>query len=183
MAETDSARMTIQETEMKENLRSIRQTLWLFRVLGLLVPVIAALAVADRSLAQGPEMPLQFKMVGAFHDPEQDPEVGGVNAFTVNIEKKTWIFDIDSSHTLQGSALGSSVLRQIYPPIMTFMGPKEITDPLTSPEIAGKTYTLTGQLYIKKRIFRLTDVQGPGEEGEEVADSESGDKTVAPPSD
>ena len=49
---------------------------------------------------------------------------------------------------------------------MTFVGPKELTGQLTNPEITGKSYTLTGtgQLYIKKRLFRLTQVQGPEEE-------------------
>jgi hypothetical protein len=91
----------------------------------------------------------------------------------VNILKKTWIWDIDSSHTLQGSALGSSVLKQIYPPIMTFMGPEEITNQLIDPAIEGKTLTLTGQLYLKKRMFRIITMEGPSEEGEGEGEGEA----------
>jgi len=134
--------------------------------------VTLVLGPAGRSAAQGPDMPLQFKIVGEFHDPQQDKDAGGVNAFTVNILKKTWILDIDNSYTQQGGVLGSTVLKQIYPPIMTFTGPKELTDQLTDPAIAGKTYTLTGQLYIKQRLFRLNTVEGPKEEKE--AETESG---------
>jgi hypothetical protein len=166
---------------MRETRRLGLQRLWVSKALVLFIPALGALAVTGRSLAQGPDMPLQFKMIGAFYDPEQDPKKGGVNAFSVNIENKIWIFDIESSHTLQGSALGSSVLKRIYPPIMTFTGPKELTDPLTSPEIQGKPYALTGQLYIKRRLFRLTDVQGPGEEGEADPGSEpESDDRAAP---
>ena len=63
----------------------------------------------------------------------------------------------DFSQSLQWS------VKKIYPPIMTFVGPKELTGQLTNPEITGKSYTLTGQLYIKKRLFRLAQVQGPEE--------------------
>ena len=144
--------------------------------LALVLTVVTLLLVATpgRSAAQGPDMPLQFKIVGEFHDPQQDKDAGGVNAFTVNILKKTWILDIDNSYTQQGAVLGSSVLKQIYPPILTFTGPKELTDQLTDPAIAGKTYTLTGQLYIKQRLFRLNTVEGPKSEEESKGDAGSG---------
>ena len=119
-------------------------------------------------------------MIGKFYDPEKDKNAGGVNAFTVNILQKTWIWDIESSHTLQGGALGSTVLKQIYPPIMTFMGPKELTDQLIDPAAEGKTYTLTGQLYIKKRMFRLNTVEAPPEENDADAKSDSDSVSGAP---
>ncbi len=152
---------------MKVNRRTVRRSVWFPRILIALVLVLTALGTASRSVAQSPPaMPLQFKIIGQFYDPEKDKNAGGVNAFTVNVLKKTWILDIESSHTLEGTALGSSILKKIYPPIMTFMGPKELTDQLTNPEIEGKTYTMTGQLYVGKRMFRLTQVQGPEEESE-----------------
>ena len=157
---------------MNENRLTACQFVWFPRILILFVVVLTSLGTANRAAAQaGTDMPLQFKMIGKFYDPEKDKNAGGVNAFTVNVLKKTWIFDIESSHTLQGGALGSSVLKKIYPPIMTFMGPKELTDQLINPEIEGKTYTLTGQLYIGKRLFRVNAIEGPP--GEREGDAEA----------
>jgi hypothetical protein len=159
---------------MNENRLTVCQSLRFPRVLILLVLVLTSLGTAKRTTAQGRmDMPLQFKMIGKFYDPEKDKNAGGVNAFTVNVLKKTWIFDIESSHTLQGSALGSSVLKQIYPPIMTFIGPEAITDQLTNPEILGKTCTLTGQLYIGKRVFQVNTLEGPPEESAGDAEATS----------
>jgi hypothetical protein len=139
---------------------------------------IVAFGTATKTLAQGgPDVPLQFKMIGQFYDPAKDKTAGGVNAFTVNVKQKQWILDIESSHTLQGSMLGSSVLKQIYPPIMTFVGPDELTRQLMGPEIEGKTYTMTGQLYVKRRLFRLTGVEGPEEEDQ--AEPENPDESGA----
>ena len=165
--------MHFEEAKMNSYRRTACQFAWFQRILILFALGIAALGSARVVVAQGPDMPLQFKMIGKFYDPEKDKNAGGVNAFTVNVLKKTWIFDIESSHTLQGGALGSSVLKQIYPPIMTFIGPEPITDQLTNPEILGKTYTLTGQLYIGKRIFQVNTLEGPPEEGEGDAEAAS----------
>ena len=158
--------------EMKENRRGVCQSERFPRILIVLALILTALGTASRCVAQAPsDTPLKFKIIGRFYDPEKDKTAGGVNAFTVNILKKTWILDIEDSHTLEGSALGSSVLKKIYPPIMSFVGPKELTDQLTNPAIVGKTCTLTGQLYVGRRLFRLTQVQGPEEQGEAGADA------------
>jgi hypothetical protein len=172
--------MHSEEVKMNENRLAVCQSVWLPRVLITLIPVLTVLGTANRVVAQGgADMPLQFKMIGKFHDPDKEENAGGVNAFTVNVLKKTWIFDIESSYTLEGGALGSSVLKQIYPPIMTFMGPKELTDQLTNPEIEGKTYTLTGQLYMGKRLFRVNTIEGPPEESEGDAETASEPDAVA----
>jgi hypothetical protein len=63
---------------------------------------------------------------------------------------------------------------------MTFVGPKELVEQLTKPEILGKSYTLTGQLYVKKRMFTLTEVVNNQEKAEEEAEAK-GD-SAAPPS-
>ena len=139
--------------------------------LSIALAITIVLGAAGRSAAQGPNMPLRFKMVAEFHDPHKDQDAGGVNAFTVNILRKTWIVDIHESYMQQGGVLGTTVLQQIYPPILTFTGPKKITDQLTDPAVEGKTYTLTGQLYIKQRVFQINTVEGP--KGEEGAEAES----------
>ncbi len=152
----------------------IRSSFWWWGLLFLTL-VISVLALTGRSIAQtSADMPLQFKFIGKFYDPEIDENAGGVNRFTVNVLKKTWILDIESSHTLEGTALGSSILKQIYPPIMTFVGAKPITDQLTDPAIAGKTYTLTGQLYVNKRMYRVSNLEGPAEEEASEADDQAG---------
>ena len=159
---------------MNENRRAVCQALRFPRVLILLVLVLTSLGVANRAAGQGrTDMPLEFKMIGKFYDPGKDKNAGGVNAFTVNVLKRTWILDIESSHTLRGSALGSTVLKEVYPPIMTFIGPEAITDQLTNPGILGKTYTLTGQLYIGKRIFQVNSLEGPQKESEGDAEAAS----------
>ena len=149
----------------------------------ILVPLLALalLAMASTSFGQaGPDFPLQFKMKGEFYDPQKDPNAGGVNRFTVNVEDKEWILDIERADALQGSILGSSVLKKIYPPIITFVGPKELTDQLKNPEIAGKSYTLMGQLYVTKRMFTLTEVVNNEEKAETPAAAE-GDSAAPPP--
>ncbi len=167
--------------KMNENRLTACQYAWFPRILILLVLVLSALGTANRAVAQGgADMPLQFKMIGKFYDPEKEKNAGGVNAFTVNILKKTWIWDIESSHTLEGGALGSTVLKKIYPPIMTLVGPKELTDKLTDPAIEGKTYTLTGQIYIGKRLFRVNTVEGPPGESDADAKSDSDSVSDAP---
>ncbi len=143
--------------------------------------ILSALGVASRADAQPPpDMPIQFKIIGKFYDPEKDKNAGGVNSFTVNVLKKTWILDIESSHTLQGHALGSSVLKKIYPPIMTFVGTREITNVLTDPSIEGKPLTLAGQLYVKRRMYRITTLEGPAEEDASEADKEPEEAADAP---
>ena len=166
---------------MNHSRRTVCQSVWIPMILITLILVVSALGASNRAVAQGGgDMPLQFKMIGKFYDPEKDKDAGGVNAFTVDVLKKTWIFDIESSHTLQGGMLGSTVLKKIYPPIMTFMGPEELTDQLTNPEIEGKTYILTGQLYIGKRLFRVNTVEGPPEESDVDAKNDSASASDAP---
>ena len=146
---------------------AVHPSVWFLGALITLILLLTALGLASRSVAQPPsDMPLQFKIIGKFYDPEKDKNAGGVNSFAVNVFKKKWILDIESSHTLQGSALGSSVLKQIYPPIMSIVGTKEITSQLADPAIEGETFTLTGLLYVGKRMFRVNTLEGPPEEEE-----------------
>ena len=146
---------------------------WIFLVLLTLV----LLTMASLAFGQA-DMPLQFQMKGRFCDPKIDPSAGGVNRFEVSVGDKQWILDIERADTLQGSMLGSSVLKQIYPPIMTFVGRKELTDQLSNSENLGRSYTMIGQLYVKKRMFRLSQVVDNEAMAEEkaAAESDSGDK-------
>jgi len=172
--------MHSEETQMNENRRTIRPSVWFPTILIALVLGLDLFASVKSAVAQ--DMPLQFKMTGQFLEPNKEEKPGGVNAFTVNVLNKTWIWDIESSHTLQGSMLGSTVLKQIYPPIMTFIGQKEITEALIDPWIAGRTYTLTGQLYVKKRMFRINTLEGPPQEaeGQGEGDAEAAPEPEAP---
>jgi hypothetical protein len=173
--------MESKEAEMNENRLIVCHSVWFPWILILFVLLLTSLGTVNRAAAQArTDMPLQFKMIGKFYDPERDRNAGGVNAFTVNVLKKSWTFDIESSQTLQGSALGSTVLKRIYPPIMTFLGPEAITDQLTDPEIEGKTCTLTGQLYIGKRLFLVNTVEAPPEESDADTKSESDSVSGAP---
>jgi hypothetical protein len=149
----------------------------------ILAPLLALTLLAMASTAFGQsrtDMPLQFQMKGEFYDPQKDPNAGGVNRFEVNVGDKEWILDIERADALQGSILGSSVLKKIYPPIITFVGPKELTDQLKNPEIEGKSYTLMGQLYVTKRMFTLTEVVNNEEKAETEAAAE-GDSAAPPP--
>ena len=161
---------------MNEQQGSLPRATWI--IVNLLS--LTLLATASIAFGQGgPDMPLQFKMKGEFYDPQKDPNAGGVNRFEVNVEDKKWILNIERADTLQGGMLGSSVLKQIYPPIMNFVGPKELTDQLKNPDIEGKSYTMKGQLYVKKRMFRLNEVVNNEEKAKEAAaaESDSGDET------
>lgn len=152
------------------------------RATSIIVSLLTLTLLATVSIASGQggaDMPLQFKIQGEFYDPQKDPDAGGVNRFEVNVEDKKWILNIERADTLQGDMLGSSVLKQIYPPIMNVVGPKELTGQLKNPEIEGKSYTLKGQLYVKKRMFRLNEVVNNEKEAKEEASTEadSGDET------
>jgi len=150
-------------------------------IVGILV--LVTLAAPGASIAQrAPDIPMQFKIRGEFYDPQRDREKGGVNSFTANVESRQWILDIERADTLQGSMLGSSVLKRIYPPILTFVGPKELTEQLANPDILGKSYTMTGQLYVKKRMFKLDSLESNEEEGAgETVPGLQGESGPAPP--
>jgi hypothetical protein len=149
---------------MNENHRTVFRSVQFPALLILLVLGLTLSGSVKSAFAQ--DMPIQFRMTGQFLEPSKDKKPGGVHAYTVNVLKKTWIFDIDRADVLQGSMLGTTVLRQIYPPIMTFIGNKEITEALSDPWIVGRTYTLTGQLYVNKRLFRINTKEAHPEEGE-----------------
>jgi len=146
-----------------------------FGAFAVLILVVAGPGTAGKSFAQpmAPDQPLHFRLVGAFYDPEKDPNAGGVNAYTVSVEEKNWIFDIERADALFGATQGLSVIKKIYPPFMTFVGPKELVQKLKSPEIEGKPYTLEGYLYMKTRILRLSKVQGPEGESESESDAKA----------
>ena len=153
-----------------------------FETITVFMIVLISLGTAGKSFGQrmGRDQPLHFRLAGEFHDPEKDPNAGGVNAYTVSVEEKKWIFDIERADALFGAAQGLSVLNKIYPPLMTFVGKKELVDKLKDPEIEGKSYTLEGYLYMKTRIFRLNKVEGPEEAGESESDAK-GESDSDPP--
>ena len=69
-----------------------------------------------------------------------------------------------------------------YPPILTIVGPKELVEQLTKPEILGKSYTITGQLYVRKRMFTLTEVVDNEEKAEEEAEAKGDSAAPSPAS-
>ena len=102
--------MDHEEEEMNKSRLAVCHSVWFPKIPVLLIMVVIALATANRVVAQGgADIPLQFKMIGKFFDPEKDKSAGGVNAFTVNVQKKTWIFDIESSHII-----GLILLSQVF---------------------------------------------------------------------
>ncbi|MEW6443726.1 MAG: hypothetical protein AB1640_22520 [bacterium] len=172
---------------MKEDHGSLRYRAGYFwtLVLRALVFVFVSLAAPGASIAQmRPDIPIQFKIKGEFYDPEQNPEKGGVNALTANVEGKKWILDIERADALKGGVPGSTVINKIYPPTLTFVGPKELTSQLTGPDTAGKSFTMTGQLYLKTRMFRLESVESSeeGGEGEPASAPQAKSRPVLPAS-
>ena len=166
--------MTIEDNQMKHR-QEVAFNRWTIFSSVALVPLLllTSLVLVDSSDAQmATDMPIQFKIRGEFYNPQENPDAGGVNRFTVHAEGRDWILDVERADTLEGSMLGSSVLKKIYPPIMTFAGPPEIMAQLKNPEIQGKSYTMTGQLYVRKRLFRLTSMVGNEEQGEAGTGSE-----------
>ena len=160
---------------MKENQGSIHDRMAMFGIITVLILTLTSLGTAGKSFAQpmASDQPLHFRLVGEFYDPEKDPNAGGVNAYTVSVEERKWIFDIERADALFGAAQGLSVIKKIYPPLMTFVGKKELVDKLKDPEIEGKSYTLEGYLYMKTRTLMLNKVQGPEEAAESDAKGES----------
>ncbi len=155
---------------------------WLILSAAILALLLTPLVLVSLSVAQmATDMPIQFKIRGEFYNPQENPGAGGVNRFTVNADGKEWILDIERADTLEGSMLGSSVLKKIYPPIMTFVGPPDIMAQLKDPEIQGRSWTMSGQLYIRQRLFRLTSMvsneEGEGETGAESKRDSRTDKS------
>jgi len=142
--------------------------------------VLVTLATPGTSIAQRVNVPIQFKITGKFYEPEQKPERGSANSFTAKVENKQWRLDIERADPLRAGMLGSAILDTIFPPMLTFVGPKELTGQLTNPEIAGKSYTMTGQLYVQTRSFRLTSVKSNEKEAGAASDSQ-GESGSPPP--
>jgi len=116
---------------------SVFRTVAVMQAVVIAVLTIVGWVFAGKSLAQAPlaDMPLQFRFIGEFYDPDKDDEKGGVNAFTVTVGRKKWILDVEKAQTMTGSALGSSVLKAIYPPILTFVGPEDLVKQLNDPRL------------------------------------------------
>jgi|GEM_PF-2283819 len=167
---------------MKQNQGSIRNGVGAFGTIAVLILILNGLGTAGKSFAQpmSPDQPLHFRFVGDFYDPEKDPNAGGVNAYTISVEEKKWRFDIERADALFGAAQGLSIIKKIYPPLMTFVGGKELVEKLKNPEIEGKSCTLEGYLYIKTRTFRLSKVQGLEEARESESDTK-GESVSDPP--
>jgi hypothetical protein len=170
------------EVEMKQKAGLVPDGVRAFGIIAVIILIWTALGTAGDSFAQpiGSDQPLHFRFVGKFYDPDKDPDAGGVNAYTVSVEDKKWILDIERADALFGAAQGLSVIKKIYPPLMTFVGQKELVEKLKNPEIEGKPYTLEGYLYIKTRAFRLSKVQGPEEERESESDAKAGSSSAPP---
>jgi len=100
-----------------------------------------------------------------FH--EQDSHA--LNTLTVTIaDKQRWLFNVNRVDTLTGTDPGMMLLSEIFPPDLRIRGSTPDLAVLAEPDVAGKTVTLQGFLYIAERNFYVGDVSVAAEAAQET---------------
>jgi hypothetical protein len=122
---------------------------------GLFVSVLVATA-AFAQIISPYRFPPVVRMTGTLQ-PVGD-QGGGLNALTISVHDKQWIFKVTRLDTTTGTDPGMLLLSYIFPPELRFFGPPERLAPLENPEVAGKPVTLEGFLYIGDRTFYVASV-------------------------
>jgi len=142
----------------------IKSTLVIIILFGLIL--VAFVRVPAWSQLIGPPT---IRFTGTFYPPDTKDVRGGIETLKVLIgkrdEKKEWVFNIYKAENLSNaSQTGLSILKNIFPRILTLRGPEEVLAKLEKPEIAGKTIKISGLLYRKERFMMVDTVEVSNEE-------------------
>ena len=135
------------------NLQSVNSATAIALLLSLLWPT----AATTQELPQLEPPPL-VRFTGALH-PLEEKGRGGLSTLTVSVKETKWIFKVAKIEKLTGTATSDlRLLESLFPAQLRFIGPDALLDLLQAPEIAGKSLTIEGRLYVGDRMLFLTAV-------------------------
>jgi len=113
-----------------------------------------------------PEPPPLVRLTGALFPVQDKGELTGLYNFPIFIGAQTWIFHVEKAQSLTGSILGSSLLNDLFPMRLRFVGPKGLLEQIEAEAGPARTLTLTGRLYVSYNWLLVTSVQEAGGETE-----------------
>ena len=135
------------------NLQSVNSATAIALLLSLLWPT----AATPQELPQLEPPPL-VRLTGALL-PLDEQGRGGLSTLTVSVKETKWIFKVAKIEKLTGTASSDlRLLQSLFPAQLRFIGPDALLDLLQAPEIAGKSLTIEGRLYVGDRMLFLTAV-------------------------
>ncbi len=142
-----------------------RQTLVMIVAVGAIFEASARVCHAFPGFLRSPLVVTMSGTLQPFH--EQDSHA--LNTLTVTIaDKQKWLFSVKRVDTLTGTDPGVMLLSEIFPPELHLRGSTPDLAVLEEPDLAGKTVTLQGFLYIADRNFYVGDVSVAAETAQET---------------
>ena len=125
----------------------------------LLVSVFWSTAALAQTIPLLPriEPPPLVRFTGALL-PLEEAGHRGLYALTILIKEKKWILRLAKVETLTGTNRGWTILQDLFPPQVRFIGPEDLIQLLQKPESAGKLLTIEGRLYTGDRRFFIMAV-------------------------
>ena len=102
-----------------------------------------------------------IRFTGALYTPGQLPDdARALRTLEVLIEgKEPRVFLIEKARNLSGVETEVSLLKSIFPPIITVWGTKDLISYLHNPHIEGKPLVVQGHLYRSPRRFNVLFIE------------------------
>ena len=102
--------------------------------------------------------PPEVRIVGTFATLE-DKQRSKQKTLTVHVKGKTWKLRIREIKSLTNTTkTGWSLLNDLFPPKLHFIGADDLLTPLTENAIVGKTLELQGRLYVGDQQLLISAV-------------------------
>lgn len=103
--------------------------------------------------------PPEVRIVGTFAALEDKPR-GNHKTLTVHVKGKTWQLRLREIKSLTNTTkTGWSLLNDLFPPKLHFIGADDLLTPLTENAIVGKTVEIQGRLYVGDHQLFVSSVQ------------------------
>jgi hypothetical protein len=116
---------------------------------------------ASAQVGPGPlrfRQPPQVRIVGTLV-PLEERKHGQFQTLTVHVRGKSWKLRIREITTLTASTRsGRSLLKDLFPPKLHFIGAEELLFPLQQDTIVGKQLELEGRLYVGDQQLLISHV-------------------------
>lgn len=102
--------------------------------------------------------PPLVRIIGAFA-PVDDTQRSNLQTLSVQVKAQKWKMRIREIKALTATnTSGWGLLKNLFPPHLRLVGPKELLAPLQQPDIAGKPFILEGRLYVGDHMLYVTAV-------------------------
>jgi hypothetical protein len=111
-----------------------------------------------------PEPPPLVRLTGALFPVQDKGELTGLYNLPIFIGAQTWIFHVEKAQSLTGSIQGSSLLNELFPMRLRFVGSKDVLRQIAAQAGPARTLTLTGRLYVSHNWLLVSSVEEAGDE-------------------